>query len=314
MMFCSTIIATINRPTLARTVNSVINQDFRSDNHELIVVNDSGNPLTVGEWQESSKVTILETQRRERSVARNTGAAIAKGRYFHFIDDDDWLMPGALQAFWEIAEKSNKEWLYGGTQLVDRNGKELIQLEHGLRGNCFSQVMAGEWIPMQSSIISSELFFQISGFTPSLSATEDIDLCRRIALNGEFDFTEKIVACVEMGHESSTTNYTQAEVATRDSRERILDQPGVFNRLRDSARTNSMAGRMVRIYLTSAVWNLRNQNFEQSIRRLGFALLSFLYSGKSIFQAGYWQAIGNPYTSDTFLRGFREAGLPVTSR
>lgn len=314
MMFCSTIIATVNRPTLARAVNSVRNQDFRSDNHELIVVNDSGVPLTAGEWQESNKITVLETQRRERSIARNTGVEIAKGRYLHFLDDDDWMMPGALQAFWEIAEKNRKEWLYGSTQLVDRKGEDLIQLEHGLRGNCFTQIMAGEWIPLQSSIISAELFSQIGGFSPSLTATEDIDLCRRIALYGEFDFTEKIVACVGMGEESSTTNYARSEAAALDSRERILDQPGVFIRLRDSAKTNSLTGRMVRIYLTSVVWNLKKQNFPQAISRLGYAFLSFLYSGKSIFRSRYWQAIGNPYTSDTFLRGFRKSGLPVSSR
>jgi hypothetical protein len=174
--------------------------------------------------------------------------------------------------------------------------------------------MAGEWIPLQSSMIAAELFFQTGGFSPSLAATEDIDLCRRIALHGDFDFTEKVVACVGMGEESSTTNYSRSKSAARDSREKILDQPGVFNRLRDSAKTNSLTGRVVRIYLTSALWNLKNQNFTQAISRLGFALLSFLYSGKSIFRAGYWQAIFNPYTSDTFLCGFQASGLPVTSR
>lgn len=313
-MFCSTIIATVNRPTLDRAVKSVLTQDFPPENHELIVVNDSGRPLPAREWQESSKVKIMRTQNRERSVARNTGAAIGQGRYLHFLDDDDWLLPGALQAFWEIAERNPKAWLYGSTQLVDRSGNRLIKLQHGLRGNCFTQIMAGEWIPLQSSIISTELFFQVGGFSTSLTATEDIDLCRRIALQGDFDFTKKVVACVGMGEEASTTNYVRSEAASLDSRERILDQPGVFKRLRDSASSSNLTGRMVRIYLTSAVWNIKKGKYTKAFSRFVFALFSFFYSGRSVFRPVYWQAISNPYTSDTFLRGFQEAGLPVTSR
>jgi glycosyltransferase involved in cell wall biosynthesis len=313
-MFCSTIIATINRPTLARAVNSVLNQDLPAEEHELIVVNDSGLPLAAGEWQESTKVKTLTTQKRERSVARNAGAAVAEGKFLHFLDDDDWLLPGALQAFWILAERGYKGWMYGGTQLIDRKGKELIRLEHDLRGNCFTQIMAGEWIPLQSSLISSELFFQIGGFSPSLSGPEDIDVCRRIALYGEFDFTPQVVSCVEMGNETSTTNYAQSEISARGSRETILDQPGVFTRLRESAKSTSLTGRMVRIYLTSAVWNLKYRRITKAISRLGYALLSFLVSGAAIFRPGYWGAIVRPYTSETFLRGFQEAGLPVTSR
>lgn len=313
-MFCSTIIATVNRPTLARAVESVLNQDFPKLDHELIIVNDSGAPLDPQDWQNSGRVKILTTQRRERSVARNTGAAIAGGRYLHFLDDDDWLLPGAIQSLWEIAERSPKEWLYGGSQLVDRSGKELIRLEHGLNGNCFTQIMAGEWIPLQSSIILADPFFQTGGFSPTLSATEDVDLCRRIALQGEFDFTRQVVACIGMGEDSSTTDYARSEVAALDSREIILDQPGVFQRLRDSAGSNSLTGRTVRIYLTSSYWNFSKRNYSKAFSRLLFAFLSFLYSGSSVFRAGFWQAITKPYISDTFLRGFQEAGLPVTSR
>lgn len=314
MMFCSTIIATVNRPTLNRAVESVLNQDFPADNHELIIVNDSGESLIPEEWQSSDRIKIIATQRRERSIARNTGAAVAQGRYLHFLDDDDWLLPNALQFLWEIAERSPKAWLYGSSQLVDRNGKELIRLENGLRGNCFTQIMAGEWIPLQSSIISSEIFFKIGGFSPSLMATEDIDLCRRIALHGEFDFTQNVVAYIEMGEETSTTDYSKSLTTARESREMILDQPGVFRRLRDSAGSNSLTGRMVRIYLTSAAWNLQTRKITKVFSRLVFAVLCFLYSGRSIFRSGYWRAISNPYTSDTFLRGFQEADLPVTSR
>src|SRR6185503_20285902 len=102
-MFCSTVIATIGRPTLKGAVTSLLEQAFTVDDFEIIVVNDSGRPLPDEAWQASPKVKIIETNRRERSVARNTGAALATGRYLHFLDDDDWLFPNALQTFWNLS-------------------------------------------------------------------------------------------------------------------------------------------------------------------------------------------------------------------
>src|SRR5258706_4760557 len=96
VMFCSTIMPTIGRPSVARSVQSVLDQSLTPGDFEVIVVNDSGRPLPAGDWQASPRVRQIDIQRRGQSVARNAGAAIARGRYLHFLDDDDWLLPGAL--------------------------------------------------------------------------------------------------------------------------------------------------------------------------------------------------------------------------
>ena len=152
-VFCSTIIPTINRPTLTRAVNSVLDQNFSAADFEVIVVNDSGQPLPEADWQHRAGVCIINTQRRERSVARNTGAAIAKGKYLHFLDDDDCLLPGALEVFWELDQVSDDVWLYGSYQTVDNDGKIIDEFHPGLTGNIFAFLMAGESIPFQLSLI-----------------------------------------------------------------------------------------------------------------------------------------------------------------
>lgn len=162
-MFTSTVIPTIARSTLSRAVNSVLSQEFLFDDFEVIVVNDSGKPLPEEDWQFSERVRVIETHGRERIVARNTGAAISRGRFLHFLDDDDWLLPCALHNFYILTEISAAQWYYGSSQLVDRRGQALIQLKHAMQGNCFTQVMAGEWIPLQSSLIEAEAFFAVGG-------------------------------------------------------------------------------------------------------------------------------------------------------
>ena len=128
-MFITAVIPTINRATLSKSVYSILNQDFNLAEFEVIVVNDTGHPLPEMEWQHSDRVRIITTQKRERSVARNTGAAIARGDYLYFLDDDDIMMPDAMHAFWELAQTSHAEWLFGSYQIVDNDGNLIEEFD-----------------------------------------------------------------------------------------------------------------------------------------------------------------------------------------
>jgi glycosyltransferase involved in cell wall biosynthesis len=313
-LFCSTIIPTIGRSTLARAVFSVLEQEFTAADHEIIVVNDSGRPLPAADWQQSERVRVINTNRRERSVARNTGAAIARGQYLHFLDDDDWLLPGALESFWASAGGSDVAWLYGRTRLVDRAGTPLIELDHGLGGNCFVQVMAGEWIPLQASLIQAQTFFALGGFNPLLAGPEDVDLVRRVALRGHMAAVEAVVACVGMGVEGSSTDYGRHAEYSRWAREQILNEPGVFARMRASATASSWFGRIVRIYLTSVLWNLVHKRGFTALSRTLYGLLAVALAGRHVLSKGFWRAVVKSYKSETFVKGSQEAGKLIQCR
>lgn len=306
-MFCSTIIPTVGRPSLSRSVESVLNQDFSAAGFEVIVVNDSGKPLTFAEWQRSDRVRLIDTNCRERSVARNTGAAVATGRYLHFLDDDDWLTPGALQHLWALSQNSNAAWLYGISQLVNRQNRPLIRLRPRLNGNCFVQVMAGEWVPLQSSLIDAQTFFQVGGFHPLISGPEDIDLLRRVALVADLAETPELVACVARGGQGSTTDYAHHAQASRWRRELILDAPGVFTAMHSSARSPSWQGHMLRVYLTSMVWNLQHRRPFTMLSRFVSALAALFASGPGLISKEFWRAVAQPYRSEAFAQGFQEA-------
>jgi glycosyltransferase involved in cell wall biosynthesis len=306
-MFCSTVIPTVARPTLARTVKSVLRQALVVDSFEVIVVNDSGSPLPPADWQRSEVVRIIHTNRRERSVARNAGAAIAKGRYLHFLDDDDWLFPDALQHLWALSENSGAAWLYGSTQLVDRQGTPIIRLHHGLNGNCFTHVMAGEWIPLQASLIRTDAFFAVGGFDPLLAGPEDIDLLRRMALRYDVAETPELVAYITRGEEGSTTDYGRHADLRRWSRERMLDASGVLGRFRASAGSSYLQGRVLRVYLTSVVWNLQHRRGFTAASRTVSGLAAFALTGRCLLSASYWRALTRAYDNQTFSRGFQEA-------
>ena len=186
-VFTSSIIPTINRATY-RGICSVLDQEFHAAGFEVIVVNDSGQPVPDYDWRHSEQVRVIDTNRHERSVARNTGAAVARGKYLHFLDDDDLILPGALNAFWELSQAREAAWYYGSYQTVDNNGDFVSEFQPDLNGNIFAWLVAGEAIPLQASILRNSDFFAAGAFDPQITGIEDRDLGRRMALQGDIRF------------------------------------------------------------------------------------------------------------------------------
>jgi glycosyltransferase involved in cell wall biosynthesis len=291
-LFCSVIIPTIGRDSLSRAVCSVLEQPFSAATFEVIVVNDSGHPLPPASWQQSERVRIVHTNRRERSVARNTGAAIALGTYLCFLDDDDWLLPRALQHIYSLAGRAgDAAWLYGGIQVMDENGRCLAELNSGLNGNCLAQVMGGAWVPIQSSFIQNKAFFAVGGYDPHICGTEDEDLCRRIARYGPFANTPQTLACLFRGTGWHTsTNYLRAAEDTRRSRDAVLNEPGVFGCLLSSADSSYWYGRIFRVYLSAVGYNLRRKRIAKAASRSLFGLASVVLTNRRVFTREFWRA------------------------
>lgn len=257
MILCSTIIPTVRRPTLPRSVESALEQDMGPELHEIIVVNDSGSPLEEADWLKSPQVSVVNTNRCERSVARNVGAAVASGKYLHFLDDDDYLLPGGLKALLEVAESSDSAWIYGAQRCVCHDGSFIRDNRPEVKGNLFALLVAGEALSLIPSLINREAFFRVGGFDPALAVLEDRDLACRLALTSGFDRTDQLIASVRVGPDGTTTKWAKAVWANRIIREKALNAPGALARMLDSVRGNvSLRGRACRAYLLSAGLNV----------------------------------------------------------
>jgi len=308
-MFISTIIPTIGRSTLARAVYSVLEQEFQHEACEVIIVNDSGRDLPAEDWQKIPNVRIVSTNRLNRSIARNTGAAIATGRYLHFLDDDDWMLLGAFEAFWESTKASSAAWIYGSFSMMDNSGNKIVDIFPDESGNCFINLISWEWLPLQASIVDANAFFKVGGFAmleSLMGGFEDIHLTRQIAYQYDFMNVPDLVACVRAGDNGSTTNYQDMFIQNRQSREINLNMPGSCKRLVSSARHNRARngywhGKVVYYFLVSVAKNFRAKRFFVAASRIFHALASFLTASKYFLQADFWSGVSKPHYSRVWL-------------
>jgi len=98
--FFTVVTPTYNRAAMmARVLGSVAGQDF--DRWEAIVVDDGGDDETaraVASFGDPRVRYLRHARNRGPCAARNTAAAVARGRWLLMVDSDFELLPGAMRA------------------------------------------------------------------------------------------------------------------------------------------------------------------------------------------------------------------------
>lgn len=103
---------------VAEAVRSVLNQDWRD--LELIIVDDgstdNSRQIAQAACADDPRATIVAQARQGQSAARNRALDMARGRYVYFFDSDDVLVPGALTACIERAQRLDLDMVaFSGT-------------------------------------------------------------------------------------------------------------------------------------------------------------------------------------------------------
>lgn len=107
---------------LPNLINSILNQIY--ENWELVLVDDGStdNTLKVCSQliRDNNKIRVICNEHQGVSVARNTGIEAAKGEWITFVDADDLLFDGFLEALYNAAIKAPSiDLCYGGYAIVE---------------------------------------------------------------------------------------------------------------------------------------------------------------------------------------------------
>ena len=167
---------------IAETVRSVQQQTYA--NVEIIVVDD-GSPVPASSvLSETTDVRILRTENRGCPAARNFGFQQSSGDFLVFLDSDDRLTPGALEAHLKaFAECPAAALSFGAQRFIDEHSREL-RAPHNCRprNNYFLMLLEGNPIGTPgAAMIRREAFIEAGLFDESVRIVEDYPLYLRLA-------------------------------------------------------------------------------------------------------------------------------------
>ena len=173
---------------LGRALGSIAAQDVPPD--EVLVVNDGpdADACAIRHAVETSgcrqAVVIANSRATGPSGARNAGAALARGEWLAFLDDDDEWLPAYLRTVLERIEAGGVDML--GTDLLyryddgsERPGKPACD---ALLVDAFLTRNPG--LIGSNLVIRRSLFADVGGFDESLPCAEDMDFGIRLSLHG----------------------------------------------------------------------------------------------------------------------------------
>jgi hypothetical protein len=148
--------------------------------------------------------------------------------------------------------------------------------------------------------MQSEAFFEVGGYNPLITGTEDLDLCRRLAYAGDFANTPAPVACLSRGESWSTsTDYGRAPADTLTSRDQVLAEPNALARLSQSADSAYWYGRLVRVYISTAKWTWQQKRTTTALSRLLYALLCTLKPGPHLFSPQFGHGLKDHHVPES---------------
>src|SRR5919112_6190031 len=109
---------------LGEAIESVLSQSYR--NFEIIVVDDGSTDETSEVASRYEEVRLIRQENRGLSGARNTGIRDSQGEFLVFLDADDKLLPGALEAGLRCFEAHPEcEFVFGDFRYIGIDGAPL---------------------------------------------------------------------------------------------------------------------------------------------------------------------------------------------
>lgn len=119
------------------------------------------------------------------AATRNTGLALARGEWIHFLDPDDWIEPFAFDSLLRAAARANLPAAVGGWVCANEFGDvhEATRTMPGLGEVGLDELLGHDGLAIHAQIIRADALAD-ERFDESLGLVEDVDLFLRLAQRG----------------------------------------------------------------------------------------------------------------------------------
>ena len=219
----SIIIPTYNREVLLKdAILSVLGQTYK--NFELIIVDDCSK-YDIKKIADSFKDNRIKYFRHEKnsgvSASCNTGIKKASGNYVFILNDDDLIVPSALEKFVDKFQESKIENLggiYSWSWWINNNGKTFT-ITNSKRNGDISKRLFKEQL-FTNAFVKREVFDSVGLYNETLKVSEDFDFYMRMSKKYQFDCVHEILYIKRQHNLGQLSNFTKSF---------FNDQQNVFN-------------------------------------------------------------------------------------
>ena len=180
---------------LGEAIESVLAQSY--PHFEIVVIDDGSTDTTSEVAGRYPGVRCIRQDNQGLSAARNSGLRHSEGEYVVFLDADDRLLPGALEAGLECL-KSYPECAFasGRYRFIAGDGSFLKQpRERLVEKDSYVALLQRNYIGVPAVVIYRRaVFASIGGFDTFVDASADADIYLRIASRFAICSHEEVVA------------------------------------------------------------------------------------------------------------------------
>lgn len=218
MLFSIAIPTYNNEKTIAKAINSALDQTYKDD-YEVVVVNNASSDNTaeiLSSFFDSRIRIVTNTQTVEMYPNHNICLQNARGSYVLFCHSDDQLLPGALSIIEKkLQEKCypEKYILWGRSLFRDFSIGTGFPINQTLSGDSVLPFLFRGGLTPSGTCYSRSSLLEVGGFPTASGPIPECDwiLMLLCALNAfEFEMTDRLLFIRESG--STATNSIPAHV------------------------------------------------------------------------------------------------------
>lgn len=184
--YFSVIVPVLNEESeIKKLMESLVDQTFKDFEFILVDAGSTDNTVKiVSSYSKKLNLKIVETKVRNVPFSRNLGAKKAQADFFVFIDGDNQITKGFLEATKSCIRKYNCQLII--PKLEPDNKSLLNKILYYLSNKLISIMLHTPRIYTTGGniIVSRKYFDKVKGFDPKIKITDDQDFVRRAHKSG----------------------------------------------------------------------------------------------------------------------------------